>query len=124
MSIDELAALIRARLDRDGQEIATAWDQPVGNCSGLATMQGTTVLMAGWRAHREVAAKQALLDRLLAEPHERFEEDHWYSCGALEDSDGTYLCYNDSRVGECTCGRDARIRAYLELLAQPYQETT
>lgn len=120
MSIDELAALIRARLERDAEEIATAWDQPIGNCTGLATMQGTTVLMAGWRAHREIEAKRAMVDRLLAEPHDRFEEDHWFTCGAAKDSDGEYLCYNDSRRGRCDCGRDGRVHAYLTLLAQPY----
>ncbi|MFC9268943.1 DUF6221 family protein [Streptomyces zhihengii] len=69
----------------------------------------------------DLDAKLALLAELLAERHERNEEDHWYSCAALTDEEGNVLCFDESRApGPCDCGRDARVNRRLRLLAQPF----
>ncbi|KQX27546.1 hypothetical protein ASD97_24920 [Streptomyces sp. Root63] len=72
-------------------------------------------------AEADLDAKLALFEDLLAEGHERNEEDHWYSCAALTDEDGNALCFDESRApGPCDCGRDARINRRLRILARPF----
>jgi hypothetical protein len=56
------------------------------------------------RAQREVAAKRSLLDEVLGWEH---------GFGWTENCHGH----------PCLCGRDEKVRAVLELLAKPYQET-
>ncbi|MGH3584875.1 MAG: DUF6221 family protein [Pseudonocardia sp.] len=69
----------------------------------------------------DLDAKLALLEDLLAEGHERNEEDHWYSCAALTDEDGNALCFDESRApGPCDCGRDTRVNRQLRILARPF----
>jgi len=57
----DLTAFLRARLDEDANDIASASPMP-GRSSRLATMQGTTVLMDATRAIAEVDAKRRILD--------------------------------------------------------------
>ena len=107
-SIDELADRIRQRLDRDADQMQTAWTERRAFADELATMQCTTVMMSGWRAHRELAMKRDMLARLLGESH-HYSDDYYECCPHfLPDP-------NDNRP--CTCGRDDRVRGYLELLA-------
>ena len=74
------------------------------------------------RVLREVAAKRALLDDLLASRHD-VVEDCWYTCAAAtEEHDGGETCDASRRGGPCDCGRDARIQRYARLLAAPYRE--
>lgn len=121
MSIDELAALIRAGLDADhkaASDLLHAARIPDKQPNFFAA--GGPAAQALWRRyseHRvlaEVRAKRALLDELLAEEHTVVGPVYY-----LEDP-----CPAEEGTGPCECGRDARIQAYLTLLAQPYQETT
>lgn len=63
------------------------------------------------RTLRDVEAKRRLLDLLLAEKHGPSEEARDDSCRAYKPGH------------QCECGRDARVTAYLTLLAEPYLET-
>jgi hypothetical protein len=63
------------------------------------------------RVQREVASKRALLDLALSWRHGAAEYGVRYApCEALADPPGL-----------CDCGRDERVRAVLEHLAQPYR---
>jgi hypothetical protein len=147
-AIDDLAATVRAGLDADLRIAVTArqlvgreWDLHLNERGDGAIMhEGNIIawvdthpsvddLMRGI-LHREVAehvvrhdpervfaeirAKRALVEQLLLEKHRL-----WESCAAKDHSDNPL--YSEM---PCTCGRDARVTAYLTLLAQPYQETT
>lgn len=124
--IDTLAATIRARLAADewaAQEAGSGrfestdylWDTRyliVKLPSGK--IQHTTEFSADLARHierhdphqvlQDVAAKRRLLDLLLAEKH---ASDCW---------SGT------PNPGECDCGRDERVAAYLAVLAEGYEE--
>jgi hypothetical protein len=114
MGIDELAALVRAGLDAD--------EQPAKGLLGAARFLDRTPDFYGaggpaaealWRRFSEArvlaeAAKRALLAEALGWGHER-DETGWCDCEQLTNS-------------PCTCGRDARVTAVLQLLATPYQE--
>ena len=127
-AIDALAATVRERLDAIEDDAVrgylhapeipgyTGWDKKT--TAGLPPAVAALVL-------REVDARRKLVDLLLAEKHHVEDGDCWYTCAAAtEEHDGGETC-DDTRLGKpCDCGRDARVGAYLELLAQPYQETT
>lgn len=67
----------------------------------------------------DLEAKTALLDDLLAEPHDANHEDGWYSCATITDGDAA--CLDDRRAGgPCDCGRDARVERRLRILARPF----
>jgi len=75
------------------------------------------------RVLAEVDAKRRLLADVLAEPHFRNEEDHWYTCAASTDQDGEPLCSDDGRApGPCDCGRDQSVTRRVRLLALPYAD--
>lgn len=121
MGITELAETVRAGLDRDAADIEQAWQVRGFNSERLTTMQGTTVLVSGWRAHRDLAAKRQLLDQALGWRHD-VHDDNWFTCHAATDEHdgGTYA---ETDGGEqCTCGRDERVHAVLTMLATPYQD--
>jgi len=66
-------------------------------------------------------AKLALIDDLLAEQHEVIQGDCWYTCAAAtEERDGGETCDDGRHGGPCDCGRDARVRRRLAILAQPF----
>lgn len=134
-TIDELAATIRKQLDeieRLAREL-TAWADGTGRTGGGAfefhrllgdpllgpfggqsairnwgTGQDIAKLADPARVLRDVAAKRALLERLLAEPH----------------ADTCSSWRNDPDQWPCECDRDRRVAGYLGLLAQAWQETT
>jgi len=58
------------------------------------------------RVLADVAMKRAMLARLLAEPH-----------GLVDDGDEPYPCPRRGTSAACQCGRDERVRGYLELMA-------
>ena len=136
-TIDELADAIRARLDEDEQILMAVSDGPYypekwtaversystvrrwhvdGQHSNVASgmFRGDAAHIERHDPHRvlaDVAMKRALLARLLAEKHTTCE-DSWHSCSAADVQTG-------DRDGEqeCDCGRDVRVRGYLELMA-------
>lgn len=138
-TIDELAATVRGQLDADerlAREL-TAWADGTGRTGGGAfefhrllgdpllgpfggqsairnwgTGQDIAKLADPARVLRDVAAKRALVDRLLAEPH------------GLVDADDPYPCPRRGTSARCQCGRDERVLGYLELMAQAYREAT
>jgi hypothetical protein len=109
-SIDELADTIRRRLDAiqedaergylNAPEIPgfTGWNKQT--MVGLPPAVAVMILA-------NVARDREMLDRLLAEPHRL-----WESCAAKDHSDNPL--YSEM---PCTCGRDERVRGYLELMA-------
>ena len=109
---------------REGAGVGGAYrcDDPYDDCGSARACYEAEAHLIAQRADparvlRDVTARRALLERLLAEQH-RMEEDGWYSCSQTGEE-----CYDDSRRDEpCDCGRDARVLAYLELLAQPYAD--
>lgn len=132
MGIAELAGIVRRGLGAD----QAAAEALVGACRLRGAKPdfygaGGPAAAALWqrfterRVLAEVAGKQQLLDTVLGWPHDRHSDDDWYSCSQARDAAGEYVCTNESREGEpCDCGRDARVLAILNHLAQPYQETT
>lgn len=79
----------------------------------MATHDPTAVL-------RRIAADRRMLDDLIAEQHDRNLDDGWYSCGALTDPDVEGVCLDETRLGKCDCGRDARVERRARLLAEGY----
>jgi len=77
------------------------------------------------RVLADIAAKRKLIAQAQAIKHELNFEDPFYSCpAATQDDDPTgeaLLTIND-RPGECDCGRDAKTRSWLLLLAEPYSD--
>lgn len=71
-------------------------------------------------ALRRIAADRKLLDDFLADQHDRNIEDAWYSCGSLTDQDLEGACLDETRLGKCDCGRDARVERRVRLLAEGY----
>lgn len=69
------------------------------------------------RVLRDVAARRQLLDQALAWQHHE-ADDPWYSCPA-----SAHHATAVGAAGLCDCGRDERVHAVLQLLAQPYRET-
>lgn len=68
----------------------------------------------------DLDAKLALVEDILAEPHE-VVEDPWYTCSAAtEEHDGGRCCDQNRRGKPCDCGRDARVNRRLAILAQPF----
>lgn len=67
---------------------------------------------------RDVAAKRRLLDLLLAEKHVDLPG---FRCGAVR-----FPAVPDKHIpaAPCDCSRDARVAAYLKVLAEAYEETT
>ena len=143
-SIDELAGKIRVRLDEDEREVLEVRQQLASRLAGadleavgdwhvitrpatgtfvVATDQYERVTevcptygggCAEWIARHDparvladVAQQRKMVDRLLAEPHMRINLgwEEW-ACDAIGE-----------RPGPCDCGRDDRVRGYLELLA-------
>lgn len=80
----------------------------------VALHDPTTVL-------RRVARDRDMLARFLAEPHEQHPTNPWFSCRAVVTLvDGRRAHRTDDAqepVGLCGCGRDGRVRGYLELMA-------
>lgn len=99
---------------RDGAGVFAAFrcDDPYDDCaSARATYQAEAELIVAMADPATVLARvsrdRRLLDLLLAEPHGRTP----------------WVC--ESEAGDaCDCGRDARVAAYLGLLAEAYEETT
>lgn len=113
--IEELTALARKLLEQDAADIEQAWQQRGYNAERLAVASGTTVLTSGWRAHRELVARQALLDEALGWEHCECA-DPWDSCPQAPGFDTS----NDLMRGKpCQCGRDARVLAVLRYLTAP-----
>jgi hypothetical protein len=97
-TIDELADTIRQRLDADEASVLS------GDCrcgTGRKRPDCPDRILA------DVARDRDLLARLLAEKHRL-----WESCAAKDHSDNPL--YSEM---PCACGRDERVRGYLELLA-------
>ncbi|MFE3429826.1 DUF6221 family protein [Streptomyces sp. NPDC059171] len=111
-----LADFLRARYAEDAQAVRANW-----NRDGITSERYHDTPIDPTRLLADLDAKLALLEDLLAEEHERNEEDHWYSCAALTDRDGNTLCFDESRApGPCDCGRDTRINRRLRILARPF----
>lgn len=68
------------------------------------------------RVLAEVASKRALLNLALGWEHHEVD-DPWYCCPASPHVAKMEI------AGSCNCGRDERVLAVLQHLAQPYQET-
>lgn len=131
MGIDELADLIRRGFAADGEAATEAggtrfeladylWDTkylivdgggpgkpPRYTTEFASDLADHIVRHSPARVLAEVAAKRQLLDLTLST-----NAAHWVGCEHLNPN------------GPCTCGRDARVLHVLQLLAQPYQETT
>lgn len=97
---------------REGQGVDAAYrcDDPYDTCADArasyeAEAQLIVQLSDPARVLRDVAARRQLLDEALGWDH-----------GHAFNGEG---CPGDP----CLCGRDARVLAVLQLLAQPYQET-
>ena len=86
------------------------------------------------RTLREVEAKRLLLDAALADRH-HISGDQYEACPRTTAADGldaktlaALEALNEERLQEdgdepeCSCGRDARVRRTLELLALPYSD--
>lgn len=144
--INELAAVVRAGLAEDERVARAASEGPwsVDSESYAETVygHGSVEVVAGgrWggeasvfestedavhiarhhpaRVLADVAGRRALVDALLAEPHAVQDDDGWYSCSQAGED-----CWDSDRRGDpCDCGRDDRVRSYLQHLARPYQE--
>lgn len=134
--MDDLVAFLRARYDEDERTArAVMWDgsgnRPSWDLPASATVEvGEDEFYAGdrtvaehiarhdpARVLREIQAKRHLLDDLLAETH-KVVDDCWYTCAAAtDDRDGGESCDDTRAGGPCDCGRDARVRGRLALLA-------
>lgn len=67
----------------------------------------------------DLDAKLALVDDLLAQPHDANHEDAWYSCATI--TDGGAACLDERRAGgACDCGRDASVHRRLMILARAF----
>lgn len=135
--IDDLAATVRQALDVADREARARRPQLCPACKKPIIQQEQAKLLDGttygcghyftWdqvfdhaertqgettSAMRLVARDRRWLDLLLAEPH------------GLSSLGLIWCATKDERPGPCDCGRDARVTAYLTLLAEPYQETT
>ena len=71
-----------------------------------SVVAGYLLLHPPARVLAHVARDRAMLARLLAEPH-----------GLVEDGDDSYPCPRRGTSAACQCGRDERVRGYLELMA-------
>jgi hypothetical protein len=152
-SIDELAAIVRAGLDKDQRDAekhacaldclrATAqdWHQVRNDRHRAGTMQALRSVDLGnlgqdipghpgrtGHGIHYVGMRGTAMDpaRVLAEVGaKRALLDHVLGW-EHHHWPGVSRCEADAFPGErCTCGRDTRVQAVLTLLAQPYQETT
>lgn len=99
---------------KPGGNMAVTWYRnPVDGYKDMADLRNWADTENGWTRERVLAVvsrDRRLLDLLLAEPH-AVDRDDWCDCDQLID-------------GPCTCGRDARVVAYLAVLAEAYEETT
>lgn len=110
--LEDLTAAARKLLEQDAADIEQAWKVRGYNAERFAVISGTTVLTSGWRAHREVEARRALLDEVLAWEHCECA-DPWDSCPQAPGFDTS----NDLMRGKpCQCGRDAMVLAVLRYL--------
>jgi Family of unknown function (DUF6221) len=90
---------------------------------GVAVVNGSRRAehIARWdpaRVLAEVAAKRAMLDDLLAEPHHVDDEDEYRSCESV----WRKVQLPGSGPVTCTCGRDERVLRRVTLMAQPYAD--
>lgn len=148
--IDTLAATIRAGLDAEAEDAQRAtpgpwesvvdhhqrgvvdtsvWSDKLGYYITEKISSGERHIADGRHIARQdparvlaaVARDRQLLDLLLAEEH-HVAEDQWYTCpAATQERDGGTYAETDGG-GRCTCGRDARVAAYLAVLAEAYEE--
>lgn len=120
LGITELAATVRAGLAADeavirrnlGHGLHHGWpDYPTYDTPDIDAAGDYIDRFEPPRLLAEVAARRALLDEILG-----WEHHHWPNVSR---------CEADAFPGSpCDCGRDARVAAVLQHLAQPYQETT
>ncbi|MGW8679632.1 DUF6221 family protein [Streptomyces sp. NPDC055817] len=138
--MDELVQWYGAQLDDDesaalGAKGKTAgrWTQDDGPPEDIVLCDESGRLTMGQARHiarhdparvlREIDGKRQLLADLLTDQHFHNEEDNWYSCASLVGEDGKPVCIDDSRApGPCDCGRDARVKRRVALLALPYAD--
>ncbi|MEV7805016.1 DUF6221 family protein [Microbispora sp. NPDC088329] len=147
---DELIDWLRAQIEARkvvAEAAAREGDNPVWQDGGEYVYAdrdtypgGTTYIAVGpWdgpvpdavRAHlvlndpRDVIARcraeLAELDMIDAIPHQRVEDDDWWSCAQARDERGELACGNDCRAGgPCDCGRDPLVSRLLRAKAYGY----
>jgi hypothetical protein len=111
--VNKLVKFLRARIDEDEAYAREPGDWNEYNPGDPADPA---------RVLREVAAKQRIIDVVMAWRHDVNEEDCWYTCGAAtEERDGGECC-NDNEIGECGCGLEMRRQLILAPLALPYTD--
>lgn len=120
--VDALAAYLLARLDED-QARADGRAEPYTDqwhtmLCGERQLYWTEECHCGVPAQvlAEVAAKRAIIDDLLAEPHHVDDEDPYHSCERVWKANPA-PGYGSA---VCTCGRDQRVERRIRILAQPY----
>jgi len=133
-----LLEFLNARLDEDA---ARAWAvHDVEKCDALLYEEDMAGAVAGTpecdcgrpaRALRFDLAERAGIAAITAEPHEYIPGDEFYSCSQAvdpheEDPAERYPgsgCSDDGRAGRpCDCGRDARVKRLLRILAAVYSD--
>ncbi|MCQ1575410.1 DUF6221 family protein [Streptomyces parvus] len=149
---DALVAFLKARLDDDAQAARRAGEsfRQIGETGVIVATEGDRAeecASANWtgiaehivrqdpaRTLREVEAKRQLLDAALADRH-HISGDQYETCPRVTAADGldagtlaALEGLNEERHREdgvepkCSCGRDARVRRTLELLALPHSD--
>lgn len=139
-----LVQFVRARLDEDEQTAHacpgdgewTAWALEVYGPDLSDEVRTHAARHDPARILREVEAKRLMLDEVLASRH-HISSDQYETCPRATKADGLDVrqvadlgCLNDEQRQEfgreptCwdSCGRDARVRRTLELLAMPYSD--
>ncbi|MFE0692892.1 DUF6221 family protein [Streptomyces sp. NPDC058869] len=138
---DALVAFLKARYDElqaQQEDPFAAWHSP--DCEAVPDSWGreTGACNCGVPARtlREVETKRLLLEQAVTSRH-LFTGDQYMDCPLLTEADGAKADHveriqalNDMYLEELgrepacidTCGRDARVRRTLELLALPYSD--
>ncbi|MGW5291503.1 DUF6221 family protein [Streptomyces bacillaris] len=139
MSDNQLVAFLRARYDElqaQQEDVFAAWHSP--DCESVPDGWGreTGACNCGIPAQvlRDVESKRLLLEQAVTSRH-LVTGDHVMDCPLVTEADGASAGHVDliqglndmwleelGREPVCidTCGRDARVRRTLELLALPY----
>lgn len=121
--MSEIADFLRTMLGQDKARQQDIWEQwHHKDCEAVPQVlypdreTGSCDCGVPARVIADIDAKLALIDDLLAEGHQKVD-DEWYTCPAVVDQQ---LGFESGRGGPCGCGRDTRVNRRLAILAQPF----